>query len=220
VFDVTKSFPNIVSYEDHGLNIKKENNTWILRINNIQWMTWSLNTNSQLFEFYSHYTLAKGHTVCTGLGFLLRENLLLQKPEVTKITVIEKSAELIDYHKKFNPDIMKKVEVINCDANDYKGQCDTLLIDNYETNILFDDLIKNVNFINKNVACDVMWFWPLEYVLNIHYKNHTHLSLKQIYEQIKNYYGLIKLPNLSEKELFNFCEVCFMGNFKRANNAT
>jgi hypothetical protein len=217
--NITKSFPNIVKYKNNNISITKENNIWTLYANNNRWMTWDLSTNAQLFEFYSHYTLAKGHCICTGLGFLLRENLLLQKPEVTKITVIEKNEELINYHKNFNPRLMNKIEVINCDANDYKGRCDTLLIDNFEpnTNYFEYDLLCNVANINKNITCDVMWFWPLEHILNAHYKNYIGLNLQQIYENIKKYFGLTKLPVLSEKELLDFCKMFFMNNFNECN---
>ena len=56
-------------------------------------------THGQAKQFYSHYNLAYGHVVCTGLGFGTREKWLSTKPEVTKITVIEANKQIIDYHR-------------------------------------------------------------------------------------------------------------------------
>ena len=66
--------------------------------------------------------LLNGHCICTGLGLGVRENWILNKPGVTKVTVVEKNQEIIDYHKFINPRLFDDVEVIHCDANEYKGK--------------------------------------------------------------------------------------------------
>ena len=154
--------PNLVNYENEKFKIKKENNVWKYTRDGLQYMAWDTNTNEELFEVFNHYRLAKGHCICTGLGFLLRESLLLQNPNVTKITVIEIDNELIEYHKQFNPEIIKKIEIINCDVYAYKGKCDTLLIDNFEGNLeQFEfEFLNCASIISKNIDCNVMWLWP------------------------------------------------------------
>lgn len=213
------NLPKLVDYENNGLSIKNNNNMWELKQNNVRWMTWDLNTNEQLFQFYAQYQLASGHCICTGLGFLLRESWLLQNPNVKKISVIEINTQLIEYHKKFNPQIMEKIEIINCDVYHYKGKCDTLLIDNFEGQVPFFEyeFLRCASVISKNIDCDVMWFWPLECILNIHYKEYIGLNLEQIYNNIKNYFDLDKLPILSEAELFDFCTIAFNKNFTKCN---
>jgi hypothetical protein len=213
------SFPNLVNYENEKFSIKKENNVWRYVRNNLEYMSWNAQTNEEVFQLYNHNRLAKGHCICTGLGFLLRESLLLQNPKVTKITVIEIDNELIEYHKQFNPEIIQKIEIINCDVYSYKGKCDTLLIDNFEGSLeLFEfEFLNCANFISKNIDCDVMWFWPLESILNRHYKHYIGLNLQQIYNNIKKYFDLDKLPILSESELLDFCAIYFKNNFVKCD---
>jgi len=203
-----ENIPNIINYKFNNLEIKINNNGCAtLLYNNEQWMTWNPHTQEQLLELYSHYFLAKGHCICTGMGFLLRENWLLEKKEVTKITVIEINKDLINYHKKFNKNIIDKIEIINCNVYDYKGECDTLLIDNFE-GISINNIEKyllSVKEINKNIRSNVMWFWPFESILNTYNKPYINMTLKEIYENIKKCYELDNLPNLSEKQLFDFC---------------
>jgi predicted RNA methylase len=213
------NFPNLVNYENKKFAIKKENGVWAYTRNDRQYMAWDTGTNRELFELYNHHQLAKGHCICTGLGFLLRESLLLQNPNVTKITVIEIDNDLIQYHKQFNPEIMEKIEIINCDVYSYKGKCDTLLIDNFEGSLeQFEyEFLYSASIISKNITCDVMWFWPLEYILSLHYKHYIGLNLEQIYNNIKKYFDLDKLPILSEAELVDFCTIVYNGNFSKCD---
>jgi len=60
-------------------------------------MALSNKTLKEVTEQYSHFKLAEGDCICTGLGFLLRESWLLENPRVTKITVIEKNVVVIHY---------------------------------------------------------------------------------------------------------------------------
>jgi hypothetical protein len=211
--------PNLVNYENEKFKIKKENDVWRYTRDGLQYMAWNTVTNEELFEVFNHNRLAKGHCICTGLGFLLRESLLLQNPNVTKITVIEIDNELIEYHKQFNPEIIKKIEIINCDVYSYKGKCDTLLIDNFEGSLeQFEfEFLNCASIISKNIDCNVMWLWPLEFILNSHYKHYIGLDLQQIYNNIKKYFNLDKLPILSEEELFDLCSTAFNGNFTKCN---
>jgi hypothetical protein len=203
-----KNLPNIINYKNNNTEIKiDEMGNAILLKNNEQWMTWNPHTQEQLSELYSHYFLAEGHCICTGMGFLLRENWILQKKEVTKLTVIEINNDLIDYHKKFNKHITDKIEIINCDVYNYKGKCDTLLIDNFEgVNINNSDkFLTSVQIINNSISSKIMWFWPLEIILAAHYTLYIGMTLKEIYEKIKKYFQLNNLPDLSEEQLFYFC---------------
>lgn len=209
--------PTIKPYQKNKFSIKPESHRYALYHDDVRYMLWNTETNKEIYELYSHYDLAYGHCICTGLGFLFRESWLLTKPEVTKITVLEYSKDVIEYHREHNSEVFNQLEVIECDANEYKGSCDTLLIDHYM------DATNEYNFyliakkVCDNIQCKVMWFWPLEQLLDRHYKYYIGLSLKELYQNIKQYFGLTKLPDLSEEQLVKYCSVFFLNNFEVCN---
>ena len=89
--------PIIKSYDKNGINVwldkrRKIYNVpfWQFTMDGVQWMVLD-ERHGSASQFYSHYKLAKGHVICTGLGFGTREQWLASKPEVTKITVLESS---------------------------------------------------------------------------------------------------------------------------------
>ena len=171
-----------------------------------EWMSYRNTDHQQAYEFYSHWDQAKGHCICTGLGFGTRENWILTKPEVTKVTVIEKNEEVIEYQKAINPELFDHVEVIHSDVNDYKGSCDTLLLDHYEAACLNEDLLlQNCSNVCKNIDCDVAWLWTLEQILvrkSYHRSKRIgrYVSTLLVYNEIKSRYD-IPLPNLTEDDL-------------------
>jgi len=221
--------PNIKSYDDgSGIQVWLDNfrniPMWRFDMDGIQWMILD-EKHGAASQFLSHYKLAYGHVICTGLGFGTRENWLATKPEVTKITVLEKYIEIIDYHKHIGTEWSDKIEIINCDANEYKGTCDFLSIDHYE----LDDaqsIIDSVQKVNKNISCDSMWFWMLEawvklgYIVNnpaniviekneisyggVYFMGGDENILLENYMSIKKFLGLKKLPDLKLEELTKF----------------
>lgn len=205
--------PKIFSYKKDNMIIKQVYNLdekyYQLLIDGNQWMTFDLNTYEQLFELYSHYNLAKGHCICTGLGFGLREKWLLSKKEVSKITVLEKNIAVINYHKQLNPDLMSQVEVIHCDASEYIGECDTLLLDHYEFE--FHDLSKFFQNIKKcydNIKHTSLWFWPLEAIVTDGLSKKDKNLSKNKYEKYLNLMKMYStLPNITECELNSYCDI-------------
>lgn len=206
-----KNFPEIIfSYEEKNLSINpihNKNNSYGLFVGNERWMTFTSKNSEELFEFYSHYNLAKGHCICTGLGFGLREEWLLSKKEVSKITVIEKNIEVINYHKKINPNLLDRIEVINCDASEYVGQCDTLLLDHYES-LPFLDIVgylENVKRCSNNISHNTLWFWPLEQIIS---KNYDTMFME--YTLLKKRFT--SLPNINEEQLRSYSDMFYFGN--------
>jgi len=191
----------------------------VLLINGKQWMMYNYSNHQQAAQLLSHYYLAKGDVITTGLGFGVRENWLLKNPNVKSITIIEKNQTVIDYHKKNNPKLYKKVKIICEDASEYKGECDTLLLDHYE----FENtpyVFENARKVCQNIKCQTMWFWHLEtqIIADIHGVDEVSLLNKfkrgefnfdmtklsdvyRAYEEIKVRERLAQLPNLSEYEL-------------------
>ena len=169
----------------------------LLFINGRRWLRQYLPTTLSSGGIFSHYWLARGHTLTTGLGLGVRENWLLNKKEVTKLTVLEKNLKLIDYHKEHNPDLFERAEVIHVDANEYVGECDVLLMDHYEEEPL-PEMAEMSSKVAKNINCEVCWFWPLEELLQRRQERveeeETLETLVQSYEYIKKKYDLPKLP--------------------------
>ena len=146
-----------------SVEVKFIQNQYLLFLNDIKWMGYKIDDdNHELKETISHYELSTGNVITTGLGLGLTEQILLSKPEVKSLTVLEKSQDLIDYHllnSKWakNP----KLKMINTDASVYKGSCDTLLLYHYAHQEAMS-ILNNVKAISKNIKCETMWFWPLE----------------------------------------------------------
>lgn len=210
--------PNIVEDTINDLRVYTKDNNIFLDIGEVRWMVLTKQNKQEVFQFYSHYKLAKGHCICTGLGFAIRENWLLTKSDVSKITVLEKNKNLIDYHKKHNSKIIDNLEVINIDAFNYYGSCDTLLLDHYEGGLEFEtDFLYATKLICENIKHNTLWFWPLEMLLSCHYKNYLGLNLTKIYNGYKKFFKLKTLPSLNENELFEFCKVFYVGKFLECN---
>ncbi len=129
-----------------------------------EWMTYNFSTHEEALELYSQYRIAEGHCVCTGLGLGVREQWLLRNPKVTKITVIEKSADVIEFHRRHNPETMSKIEVVHGDASEAHGVCDTLLLDHYIYPC--ESIIPDARRICSKIIHERSWWWPLEdYIL-------------------------------------------------------
>jgi len=91
------SVPKIKPYQSGKLEVifADRYQDFVLFVDGKQQMTYNIHNHHQAYELYSQYDIAEGHCLCSGLGFLVRENWLLTKKEVTKITVIEKSKDVI-----------------------------------------------------------------------------------------------------------------------------
>ena len=217
------SEPNIVEHHKNKVDVFVRDKSYIIRnneehshravkyaqghaslyVNGAQWLRQYLPTATSAGGIFSHYWLARGHTLTTGLGLGIRENWLLDKKEVTKLTILEKSLELIEYHREHNPDLFEKAEVIHADANEYVGQCDVLLLDHYEKEPI-EQIAKMSSKVIKNINCEVCWFWPLEELIEsyLEQKDRSGAStLLEAYEIIKEDYDLPKLPEINEDTL-------------------
>ena len=78
------------------------------------------NTPDEIRDFYGFVRMAKGKILVNGLGLGVLLKALLDKEEATKITVIEKSEDVIKLVGNSITD--KRVTIINADAFEYKPQ--------------------------------------------------------------------------------------------------
>lgn len=199
------SSPKLKEYSKDGVEVFNSNNVWTLSVNGERWLIYDYLTHNSAYEIFSHYYLAKGHCICTGLGFGARENWILNKPGVTKLTVIERSKEVIEYHRHIKSPFLDHIELIHGDASEYVGKCDTLLLDHYEFEYLDEyNFLRGIRKIMYNIECNTLWFWPLETLL----LNNGIYNLgnpKERYDWYRAKHRLIKLPDLESDEIFQFC---------------
>ena len=120
---------------------------------------------------------------------------------------------MIDYHISKNSSFLKdkRVEIVNCDATDYKEPCDVLLLDHYELDA-YENILANVKHIHDNVNCETMWFWPFERIImhsrrwnTFNDKPHNLITKYDAFKLLKKNWGLHKIPKLNEQELNLFC---------------
>jgi len=170
MFEILNSFgyekPKIVCGNFGHVTVEQRDNMFRLKVNGEQWMAFDPTSHDEAYELFSHYHLATGHVICTGMGFGIRESWILTKPEVTKLTIVEKNPEVYEYHKQINSLFLSdpRVNVVIHDASKYKNTCDVLLLDHYEF-LHHHLIIKDVQTIQNNINCNVMWFWPIELII-------------------------------------------------------
>ena len=188
-----------------------------------QWMAYNKITHGQAFELYSHYHLARGHVTVTGIGFGARENWILSRNEVTKLTIIENNADIIQYHHSAHSPFLRdpRVEIINADAMSYRGTCDVLLLDHFEREH-HQQILTAVQQIQNNIICDTMWFWPLEQIImnarRWYTKNDTNniITKHQAFLRIKDEWSLDRLPDPGEPNINLYCMMFNSDLFSRS----
>jgi hypothetical protein len=206
---------SIRTVKKQNCEIRKIKNSYQLFCNDVRWMIYNYETHLEgFFQLFPHYLLSYGKVITTGLGFGIRERWLSNKINVDKILVIEKNQDVIDIFLDLNPNLSKKITIINEDANDYIGECDVLLMDHYEgCNYL--NFVHQSKSIQKNIKCNTSWFWPLEEIITINsFENNI-----DFYKTYQFYRNKIKtLPNLTRKQLIHF--LYFYYNFNKEIKTT
>ena len=171
-------FENILPLKKGNATIIKENNNHNLYLDDILLMSYNEKTKLQAKQLYSHYQLAKGDVLCSGLGLGIRENWLIKKEEVESVTVVEKSKDVIDIFSNKN-----QISIINEDIYNYKGKCDVLLLDHY---IHPPNDLNNIKKILKNIECKIVWWWGIEELLKNGDIMQNYLKLKMEIPQLPN----------------------------------
>lgn len=208
--------PQLKKWHKENTVVAKYKNDYTLIVDNERWMTYDNELHSQAGELFSHYFLANGHCICTGMGFGVRENWLLSKKEVTKITIIEKNKNVLKYNEYIKSPFLKECEIIIGDASELNQKCDTLLLDHYEMKPL-SYILRDAREISNNVDCENFWFWPLESIIMRYKSNDEYSSYFETYKQIKIKHKLNMLPNLNEDTINLFCSMFDGHNLKNKN---
>jgi hypothetical protein len=217
--------PKIIPGQYGNITVEKGYNCYFLKENGNQWMVYNVDSHEEVYDVFSHYFFSRGHVTVTGLGFGARENWILTKPEVTKLTIIERNENILKYHEQIKSPFLKdpRVEIIISDASEYKINCDVLLLDHYETEP-YDYILNDVRKIQFNSNCNVLWFWPLERIIMHCRKWHSDndppynlISKHKAYNLIKKNHNLYKLPNISEDDINLFCMLYNSKLFSQSN---
>lgn len=227
MFDI-KTFPGI------GIKENKINDTeiwfdpvfesWILGDKEERWMGINTFNAFQLKHFYSQYDLGYGNILCTGLGFGILPTWLASKPGVDKITVVEKSPEVINMFIQANP-YNPKINIICQDANDYSSEehFDCIFLDHYETQP-WEKTVNEAAEISKRVPNhDLIWLWALEarYIEDYYPTNKISSRVWHDFSDKFNIYRKealhgIKIPNLHPNKLneyiYTFHNILQYGN--------
>lgn len=155
--------PVIEAGSSGSVEIKETEFDFTLLNNGVQWMTYNKSEKNQYDQFYSSYDLAYGDVLLSGLGFGLLAMWVASKPEVSSVTVIETSKEVIDLFLRSNPLISKKIKIVNGDMTFYitNEHYDGIFLDHYELQS-HDWRINNMREICNRISHDVFWSWSLE----------------------------------------------------------
>ena len=181
----------------NNVEIKNIDSNFILFVDGLKWMNYDAVTKQQALEFYIHYELAHGHVATTGLGLGIREQLLLSKSSVSKLTIIEKSSDLINYHKthsKWAND--SRVDFVNLHADQYLLKSDVLLLDHFEQQN-FISILNQVQSIANKCTSKTIWFWPFEVYIRCNAIKHN-LTFLDSYNDLLDKFRFNNFPILSQ----------------------
>lgn len=200
--------PVIVPGTYGSLEIRQDpHRCYFIYVDGEQWMCYNHDNHEQAYEVFSHYQLARGHVMVTGMGFGARENWLLTRPEVTRLTIVERNPDIIQYHKTINSAFLRdpRTEIVEHDAQTLISRCDVLLLDHFEMET-YPDIIDRVKVCQQNIACDAMWFWPLEHIITHARRWYSHrdsvlYSKYQAYRILRNDHALDRMPEMTPQQL-------------------
>ena len=197
-------------------------NHFTLHNNGERWMVYNFHTNREVKEFYSMYDMAYGDVLLSGLGFGILALWIASKPEVTSVTVVEVTGEIIYMFTDQN-ELPPKVKIIKEDINKFSSdqKFDCLFLDHYEENT-FEDRIANANEIMNKIDHDLFWFWSLEHILAqfaygitdhqlfFNYLDEHRVDFSVKFEEFgKKYFPFAKFTQLSDKKINEYVYTYF-----------
>lgn len=198
MFDV-KSIPKIVIREGilNDTQIVKNDFTYRLLVNDLQWMAAQTNSTIELRELYSSYDLSEGNVLLTGFGFGILPQWIAQKPEVTSLTVVEINEDVVNLFLRFNK-LNPKIKIVISDITQYKDDIDYdwVILDHYEEDRM--PTKDKLTQITNNLKCSNLWFWPLELLLTKY----------SSWEQFRKDYSM-KIPDLPKNQILDYMETIF-----------
>ena len=143
-------------------SIKSTNTHYYLLENDQPLMGLCKSNNREIKEQYAMYDLAYGDVLLTGFGFGILPLWVASKPEVTSVTVLETSKEVVELFLQ-NNQLPDKVTIEYADAKTYvtDKHYDCLLLDHFPDQKKWP-VYEEVSTIANNIPHTVLWFWSLE----------------------------------------------------------
>ncbi|MEM7223814.1 MAG: hypothetical protein AAF495_12585 [Pseudomonadota bacterium] len=144
----------------------------LLRRNGKSWETWMAITP---FEVESQEIVCRhawGHTVVMGLGMGWAALNIALRPEVTKVTVVERDPEIIELFQVSGArdgladEVLEKLEIVEADALTWRSAV--------PVDVLFADIwrkfadrrtLDQVRAMQANLAAEQIYFWGQEEVI-------------------------------------------------------
>lgn len=214
--------PIIQACKFNNVDVILHDGVYYLHVDGLQWMAYNFKTHEDAYNVYAHWENAAGHVVVTGMGFGARESWILTKPEVTKLTIIEFSSTIIDYHRHKKSAFLNdpRVEVVNCDAREYKGTCDVLLLDHYETQSM-QEVLNDAKHVHDNVQCKKFWFWPFErYIMDYRKqlidRHGTMVTKYDAFQYLKHKFDFFQMPDFTPEQINLYCMMHHSSIFSRS----
>jgi len=179
--DIKTIPPVIIKEGTYGdVEITKNGSIYFLKHSNIAWNQYHEKNMREYHEQWSGYDLAYGDVLISGFGFGQFATWVASKPEVTSVTCLEISQDIINAFL-VNNTMPNNIEVIIGDASQYKTDkhYDCIILDHIADGPQAESFYQDLATITKNVPNhNVFWFWSLE----LHYiKDLYNISYKQMY---------------------------------------
>lgn len=160
----TSATPTIVPgvYGKAEIEYLSDLRRYTLTCNGVSWMEADRDFKYTRDTMIAQYELAYGNVLVTGLGFGVLTTALAEKDEVTSVTVLELSEDVIRAFTT-NNQVSDKVKIVQADATSFTSDIkyDCLLPDHYELQT-FKWRIKDMNRLAETINHDVFWPWSIE----------------------------------------------------------
>ena len=204
------SSPPLNDYKGNSLEVRREHPSGTLRlfIDGVEETGFEYHSryHYQAYQYFPQYKLAEGNCICVGLGFGILPNWLLTKENISKITIIEKNKELIEYHKEYiKSPFIEHVEIIHCNEYDYVGECDTLIIDRLFLGIGEEEIFENSKKICNNIKNKNLLMLIGEYYVHLGTFDDPYRQYTE-YTELRSKFPT--LPDLTKEELLEFISIC------------
>jgi hypothetical protein len=223
--DIKTIPPVIIKEGTYGdVKIIKKGYHYFLNHNEIGWHQYNTKNMREYCEQWSSYDLAYGDVLISGFGFGQLATWLSAKPEVTSVTCIEISQDVVNAFL-VNNSMPDKVQVIIGNAYEHKTDkhYDCIILDHIsdgpKEESLYNELAKvAINVPNHNM----FWFWSLEllylkhmYKITGHQLYNAPVDFKlydfSIYwQEYRNKINISTLPNLSKSKLDEYIDAFFL----------
>lgn len=205
------------------VSIVKNNRYLTLSHKGEEWHVLNIQNLREIHEQWSGYDLAYGDVLISGFGFGHMACWLANKPEVTSVTVVEISQDVLNAFLE-NNSLPDKVNVVIADINNYQTDkhYDCIILDHISNVIKEQSYYKDLVKVGNNISHDLLWFWSIEmYYLRYHYD----ILIRYLYlipisfdtydfstkwEELREYLNMKSIPSLSKDKLDSYINSYFL----------